>query len=272
MAILIDGYNLLYAAGVLPAGVGPSTLERSRRALLNVLAESIEPRLIQRTTVVFDAAEAPPGLPRKVVHRGLTVRYAANHADADTLIEELIEKDSAPRKLVVVSSDHRLHRAAKRRKAKPVDSDRWFAELIRSRQGRQRGRPPTLAKPTAPASRAEVEYWLEAFEAEAFFESELADEDLPAIETAPAAPSDADTEDTSNQASAAAATEAEESREAEAPVANEQQEGDSQASAGPSSRGDSPREDSARRRLDGPDIFPPGYGEDLDDGSIMPRD
>jgi hypothetical protein len=31
--------------------------------------------------------------------------------------------------LTVVSSDHRLHRAARRRKATPIDSEKWVAEL-----------------------------------------------------------------------------------------------------------------------------------------------
>ena len=51
------------------------------------------------------------------------------YEDADSLIEELIQKNSTPKNLTVVSSDHRLHRAALRRKATPIDSDVWFDEL-----------------------------------------------------------------------------------------------------------------------------------------------
>jgi uncharacterized protein len=162
MALVIDGYNLLHASGILGRGVGRGSLERSRSALLNFLAESLEERELARTTVVFDAREAPPGLPRVLQHRGMTVRFAEPNSDADQVIEQLIRADSAPRKLVVVSSDHRLHRAARRRHAKPVDSDEWYALVLRQRIDRLRRKSPGL-KRTEPPSASEVEFWLRQF-------------------------------------------------------------------------------------------------------------
>ena len=134
MSLVIDGYNLLHASGILGRGIGPGGLERSRTALLNFLAESLDKRQLARTTVVFDAREAPPGLPRTIEHQGITVRFAARGSDADQEIEQLIAKHSAPRRLTVVSSDHRLHRAARRRQAKAVDSDQWYADVVRRRK------------------------------------------------------------------------------------------------------------------------------------------
>ena len=84
MRTLIDGYNLMHAAGVVGRGVGPGGLERSRLALLNFVVESLEPAEVPRTIVVFDAAAAPPGLPRTLEHRGLTVRFASKSGSADT--------------------------------------------------------------------------------------------------------------------------------------------------------------------------------------------
>src|SRR5580700_8998185 len=78
MALLIDGYNLLHASGILPRGVGPGTLERAREALLNFLVESIEPDELRSATAIFDARDAPRGLPRIVDHRGLRVHFAPN--------------------------------------------------------------------------------------------------------------------------------------------------------------------------------------------------
>jgi uncharacterized protein len=164
MTLLIDGYNLLHASGVLGRGVGPGGFERSRTALLNLLAESLPPEERDRTTVVFDAAKAPWGLARTVQHQGLTVCFASRHEDADSLIEELIAADSAPRRLTVVSSDHRLHRAAKRRKATPIDSDLWLAQLLRDRRERQQTAPDDSMKPQGPFSAGEVEFWLRQFE------------------------------------------------------------------------------------------------------------
>jgi len=164
MALIIDGYNLLHATNILGRGGGPGAFERSRTALLNVLAQSIPPEEIPRTTIVFDAKDPPWGLARQIVHQGITVHFASKHEDADSLIEELILADSAPKRLTVVSSDHRLHHAAKRRKATPVDSDRWFAELMRNRKIDREvvaGEPP--AKPEGPYTSGEIEFWLREF-------------------------------------------------------------------------------------------------------------
>ena len=163
MPLLIDGYNLLHASGILGRGVGPGGLERSRTALLNFLAASIDERELRRTTVVFDAADAPRGLPRAVGHRGMTVRFASKYDSADEMIEELIRQDSAPKRLTVVSGDNRIQRAARRRRAKAVASDVWFAELIRSRQDRAAAAAETPVRPHAPMLEEDVNYWLRQF-------------------------------------------------------------------------------------------------------------
>ena len=128
MRLLIDGYNLLHAAGIFPTG-GPPTLERARTALLDYLVESLPAKELPRSIVVFDAAHAPPGLPREIEHRGLAVRFALRGGSADELIEELIAAEPDPRHLLVVSSDHRVQRAARQRGAQYVDSEAWQAEL-----------------------------------------------------------------------------------------------------------------------------------------------
>jgi uncharacterized protein len=163
MPLLIDGYNLMNVAGIMGRGVGPGTLARSRLALLNFLAESLEPREVSRTTVVFDAAGAPPGLPRVMHHRGLTVHFAAKYPDADSLIEELIGQNTDPRRLTVVSSDHRLQRAARRRRAKSIDGDVWYAGVVRRRRRRHHEKRITPAKPPVPLLAEDVEYWLRQF-------------------------------------------------------------------------------------------------------------
>jgi predicted RNA-binding protein with PIN domain len=162
MALLIDGYNLLHASGILPRGRGPGSLERARLALLNFLVESLEPAELARAVIVFDAPDTPRILPGELVHRGLKVYFARGPEGADERIEELIRQDSAPRKLVVVSSDHRLHRAARRRRAHPIDSDRWHGQLI----ARRFSKPADAAAPAKPASPSgpdDVAYWLEQF-------------------------------------------------------------------------------------------------------------
>lgn len=163
MALIIDGYNLLNATGILPRGLGPATLQRARLALLNFLAESLPADELAQTVVVFDAAQAPPRARRELVHRGLQVRFAARGQDADALIEELIRLHSAPRRLTVVSSDHRLQRAAQRRRAAAVDSGIWYAGIVRQQALRRQARQATPERPPIPLLAEDVDYWLRRF-------------------------------------------------------------------------------------------------------------
>lgn len=163
MTLLIDGYNLLHATGIMGQGAGPRGFERSRTALVNFVVESLSPEDAAQATIVFDAADAPPGLPDSWQHRGLTVRFARGYPNADELIEELIGKHAAPRRLTVVSSDHRLHRAARRRKATAIDSDRWYAEMLRQRSARRAAPPNEPGKPGHTPAGDELRYWLAQF-------------------------------------------------------------------------------------------------------------
>src|SRR5687767_1642502 len=126
--LLIDGYNLLHASGVFVAA-GPPTLERTRAAFLHFLAERLEARQCRRTTVVFDATQAPANLPHATSVAGMRVLFSRNGQDADALLEDLLLAEKSPRELLVVSSDHRVQRAARQRGARFVDSEIWIREL-----------------------------------------------------------------------------------------------------------------------------------------------
>ncbi len=184
MRLIIDGYNLIHAAGILGHGVGPGGLERARKALLNCLVESLEGDVASQTVVVFDAAAAPSLTASKYKHGAVQVHFARGDGDADRVIEELIRAESAPRRLTVVSSDHRLHRAARRRRALAVDSDRWFAQLLRDRQ--QRRSTVVDSKPTGPPSKAEVQYWLARFTGDTTNDSEAVRREGANTDDAPA--------------------------------------------------------------------------------------
>jgi uncharacterized protein len=161
MALLIDGYNLLHATDIF-AEEGPGTeLHRTRLALLDSLAASLNERERRETTIVFDAAGAPPGLPGTYSHDGITVRFAQRHADADEMIEELLEQWPAPRALVVVSGDRRVQRAARHHGATCADSSRWYSELRLRRQQTSIAEAP--AKPIGDVAPDEVKYWLREF-------------------------------------------------------------------------------------------------------------
>jgi predicted RNA-binding protein with PIN domain len=169
MSLLIDGYNLLNVTGIFVEGGGDRAFERTRFALLNFIAHVIDPRELPRTVVVFDAANAPRGLPRVVQHAGLTARFASDYDSADALLEELIQQDHSPRQLTVISSDHRVQRAARRRRATAIDSEIWYARAIkeyranaiRKKLPRANAQPPV--QPQTPLSKDDVQLWLAEF-------------------------------------------------------------------------------------------------------------
>jgi predicted RNA-binding protein with PIN domain len=163
MPLLIDGYNLLHVSGVFGRGTALTELHRSREALLAFLASSLEPAERTLTTIVFDAAGAPPGLPQSYLHEGINVQFARDPGNADELLERIIAAHDTPRRLVVVSSDHRVQRAARRRRASAVDSDRWWADLCSERRHKGAGLPTPPQKPTANLSAGEVDYWVSEF-------------------------------------------------------------------------------------------------------------
>lgn len=157
---LIDGYNLLYAMGILHGQVGPGGLERARLALIGLLRGALG-EAASSVTVVFDAAHAPPGVPASQEVHGIHVEYATGGKEADDVIEDIVRQAAAPRTLTVVSDDHRVQQAAGRRDAAALSCDD-FIDLLQS----TRRKPPT---PSAPAekqprlSEAELAHWLDEF-------------------------------------------------------------------------------------------------------------
>ena len=69
MSLLIDGYNLLNAVSIIGHGRGASSLERSRLALLDFLAESLDPEELSATTIVFGPLASPRAASRFGVSR-----------------------------------------------------------------------------------------------------------------------------------------------------------------------------------------------------------
>ena len=136
-------------------------LESSREAMLDWLAKVLTDAQRQRTSIVFDAREAPPGLPRSGRKHGMQICFAPRGCEADELLEELIRGHSSPRSLIVVSSDHRIQRAARRRRATPIDSDQWVAE-VKHQSTRDQPAPDPSDRPHPD----DVREWLDEFDDE----------------------------------------------------------------------------------------------------------
>lgn len=170
MKLLIDGYNLMFAWGIVGRESDPGMLARSRTALLEFLASTLPDP--QQATIVFDAREAPAGLPRAQTYRSLTVLFSEPDEEADDVLERLIRAEATPRKLTVVSSDHRVQTAARRRRAAYVDCDPWLASLSTlaarapASPGTDQPERTEQDKPEPTQSAEEIARWLREFDQE----------------------------------------------------------------------------------------------------------
>ena len=173
MKHLVDGYNLLFAAGFgRPESTEDGHLHRARLTMLNYLTKYLLPQEAHDATVVFDAKDAPKHLQSEFEHGGIRVIFARDHNEADDLIEERIRSENAPHQLVVVTDDLRLQVVAQRRRTQLIKCHDWLDSLERrhrdQRQAQaadeaaQESQDPRRAKLTP----AEVDEWLNEFEIE----------------------------------------------------------------------------------------------------------
>lgn len=130
--LLIDGYNLLFQSQLVGRGRGPGWLEKSRRRLLVTLVRSLTTPERATTTIVFDAAQFGEKLSDFLFDNSIDVRFANEYPEADDLLEELIRKNPHPKQLRVVSSDQRIRRCARARKAESIDSESFLEQMERA--------------------------------------------------------------------------------------------------------------------------------------------
>ena len=169
----------------------------------------------------------------------MTVRYAEQYATADELIIELIGADHTPHRLVVVSSDHQIQRAAHRRKAQAIDSDVWYAEIIRLRRERVESAAEKPARPAVPLLEEDIDYWIRQFGGETAIAEYLARECA---------------------AGGAASREKQPKNRSDKLESGEKRTKNRDGRKKPAEESPKPLKDNAGT-LDNP--FPPGYGEDL---------
>jgi len=81
---------------------------------------------------------------------------------ADDVIVELIDRSSIPRRLLVVSSDRAILRAARRRRCRTLTSDRFLARLAADST---RGFPRVADnRPSGPLAAEDVDRWAREFD------------------------------------------------------------------------------------------------------------
>ncbi len=157
MPLLIDCYNVLHAEKPAAlAGLGEASLcallARTRWAAGGV-------------TVVCDGSPKPHSLKQGDPALGaVELIFSGADRSADDVIIELIDADSAPRRLTVVSSDRAIRKAARRRKARDWSAEEFLQRLPKAVSSGSGTSAPGPAKPGGAVMPDEqVQRWLDFF-------------------------------------------------------------------------------------------------------------
>ena len=156
MPYLIDGYNLLRAVQKLEEFASLTDVQMCR-AVSDYLC-----CVRDHGHLVFDGT----GPPDKSAFGGipsLEVYFSGPSLEADDIIEDKIQDNTAPKSLVVVSSDRRLRSAAAKRKAVAVSAEVFWHNLLGQLE-KQANRPaPEPTQKRHGLTERETDLWLDEF-------------------------------------------------------------------------------------------------------------
>lgn len=154
MPLLIDTYNVLHVTGVLP----PELAGIDAAGLVDLLAVSRYRGM--ESCLVCDGVPRP-GMPIGAVGHARVV-YAGGKRSADEVIEAMIARCTAPRRMTVVSSDRRISRAARRRRCRTLRSETFLGHLTLD-AARIDSRAGVVRKPDPPLPASQVDTWVRLF-------------------------------------------------------------------------------------------------------------
>jgi predicted RNA-binding protein with PIN domain len=153
MPVLIDGNNLLHAAIEVEPEHPPG-----RTQLCDLMTRWAR-RTENTVHVVFDGPWPDPPRARQISGDEIDVTFSED-ASADAVMIHILETDSAARRLLVVSSDREIVRAAKRRRATTIGSPDFWQQVRRdlARPEPEPSEPPAKQSGLAPG---ESDQWLD---------------------------------------------------------------------------------------------------------------
>lgn len=150
MPVVIDGYNLLWSL----QKVGQEEVEvLDEVGLCRILGQYFKLRG-DTGQIVFDGT-GPADKSGFNNITNLEIFFSGSACDADDVIENKIKADTAPKRLMIVSSDNRLIKSARTRKAQAVKSPEFWKmvqkQLAKKRsevepEGKRRGLSPGETK------------------------------------------------------------------------------------------------------------------------------
>lgn len=153
--LIIDGHNLLWSI----QKPGEDSESISDVQLCQIVGRYLK-RIGEKGEIIFDGT-GPHDKSGFDDISNLEVFFAGLATDADTVIEGKIKANTAPKRLMVVSSDRRVKDAARARKATAIKSEVFWNNLQK-----QLTRKKTAKEPAAKRhglSESETDQWLKFF-------------------------------------------------------------------------------------------------------------
>lgn len=155
MPIIIDGYNLLWAI-TKPGEESEPITDVGLCRILGAYLKAVK----EKGQIIFDGV-GPPDKSGFDNIRNLEVVFTGRATDADTVIEGKIRASTAPKRLTIVSSDQRLRKAGRTRKAVLIKSEMFWAEVLK--QLRQKSKTEEPVEKRMGLTEGETKQWLDYF-------------------------------------------------------------------------------------------------------------
>jgi predicted RNA-binding protein with PIN domain len=157
MPYLVDGYNLQKRI----QKTDPQFETLSDTYLCKILSRYLK-AIRDQGQIIFDGI-GPPDKTGFENLDNIEVVFVGRNTDADTVIERKIKANTAPKKLVVVSSDRRLRVAAAKRKATGIKSEDFWPMVTRELGRRSKPRVEPRSKHDG-LTESETDYWCDFFD------------------------------------------------------------------------------------------------------------
>ena len=155
MSIIIDGYNLLRSIQK-----DEEYQELDEAVMCAVISEYLK-RKRMYGQVIFDGIGPPDKTPLGGLEN-LEVFFSGEELDADTVIIDRIDANTAPKNLVIISSDREIRTVADRRKATSIPSDIFWTTVVKQLDRKLPTREPREKQ--NGISDFETDQWLDFFD------------------------------------------------------------------------------------------------------------
>jgi len=152
---VIDGHNLLHAIPKIDEGAASINDEQLCRIISNYMKLTA-----QTAEIIFDGV-GPRDKSGFDNINGLEVSFAGLGTDTDSVIEDKIRASTAPKRLIIVSSDRRLRKAARTRKAASIKSDNFWNNINKQLNKKRPKKEPGAKR--HGLSDSETKQWLDYF-------------------------------------------------------------------------------------------------------------